>query len=177
METTTAETIETLATELGLSMAAHFVPFSRSRSKKEKTPSLNWVVTIAHKGKPFLTTEYMMGSGHCPGYKQCETYESKKITAWECENGVEGWITSNERIIRHGGNILPKLADVLHSLASDASAIDYASFEAWANEMGDDPDSRRAEQVYRACLDTALKLRAALGEDGLTRLRDGVQDY
>ena len=30
---------------------------------------------------------------------------------------------------------------------------------------------------YRACLDIALKLRAAIGEDGLAKLREAAQDY
>lgn len=44
-------------------------------------------------------------------------------------------------------------------------------------ELGYDPDSRKAEAIYKACLEIALKLRNALGEDGLAKLREAAQDY
>lgn len=46
-----------------------------------------------------------------------------------------------------------------------------------AETFGYDPDSRSAEKVYRACMEIALKMRAALGESGLSRLNEIFQDY
>lgn len=160
--------IESLATDLGLTMTAEFIPWSKSRNADEKHPSLNWKVTLAHKGKDFLTTEYMAGCGHCPSYKQgLMSVDEDAAIKNECERGQT----------RLGKKIQPILADVLHSLATDADAIDHKDFEDWCETYAADPDSRKAEATYRACLDIALKLRNALGDDGLKQLREAVQDY
>lgn len=55
--------------------------------------------------------------------------------------------------------------------------LDSSTFEEWANEFGYDPDSRKAEVIYRACLEIALKLRNGLGEDRLRDLRELFTDY
>ena len=160
------ETIEKCAAELGLTLKAVFVPWSQSRNAGEKRPSLNWSITL-HKGSQRLTTDYMAGSGHCPSYKQgtLMVHEADMIRR-ECETG--------QSRIRP---IAPELADVLHSLASDADVIHYPGFEQWAADTGYDADSRKAESIYRACLATALKLRAMLGNEGLERLREACRDY
>lgn len=45
----------------------------------------------------------------------------------------------------------PTIADLLNCLASDFSGFaDASSFEAWAGDFGYDPDSRKAERMYRA---------------------------
>ena len=180
--TTTAEQIEAVAAELGLTMTAKFVPWSLSRNAGEGLPSLNWKVTLyraatAPGRSPLvvLTTDYGAGCGHCPSYKLSvkdaggrNSLMRDELIRKECETGKDN---------KTGKPILPKLADVLHSLASDADVIDCGTFEEWAGDLGYDTDSRKAEGIYRACLKIALKLRNALGEDGLRELREAVQDY
>ncbi len=73
--------------------------------------------------------------------------------------------------------ILPDIVDVIYSLSMDASVLDHASYESFASDFGYDADSRKGEAVYRACLEIALKLRAAIGEAGLTQLAEAFQDY
>jgi hypothetical protein len=98
-------------------------------------------------------------------------YEALK---YEAENGKRA-----PRVGLFSGPALekPSAADVLYSLALDASVLDSATFEEWASELGYDPDSRSAEKIYRACLEIALKLRAAIGDAGLEQLREAFQDY
>lgn len=80
---------------LGLTIRAEFVPFSRSRNAKEKTPSLNWSVTLVRDGRDILTTDYSAGMGHCPSYQSKPpigySYHVSRwqhdAPAWECENG------------------------------------------------------------------------------------------
>lgn len=190
--TTTAETIESTARELGLSMSAVFVPFSQSRSRAEKSPSLNWLVTIKRGERDVITTDYMAGSGHCPAYKNRmprgydgnDKQWKRDAVAWECENGKRaapsyggGFKAAGAGLGGAVPSLLPKFADVLHCLASDCDVIDAGGFEQWAGDLGYYSDSRKAEGIYRACLDTALKLRAALGEDGLTKLREACHNY
>lgn len=60
----------------------------------------------------------------------------------------------------------PALADVLNSLALDASGYENAQgFEDWANEYGYDTDSRKAERTYKVCQRQSERLREFLGED------------
>lgn len=174
---TAKEKIEQAASELGLTMGAKFIPWSNSRNAGEKQPSLNWSVTIKRAGRDVLTTDYMAGCGHCPSYKQGNSNACRAMAVnAECETGFAHSIESMSPK-KTNKPILPDLADVLHSLASDASVIDCGSFEEWASEFDYDTDSRKAEAAYRACLEIALKLRAAIGDDGLTKLREACQDY
>jgi hypothetical protein len=193
---TAGQAIERIAADLGLTMAAAFVPFSRSRNAKpgpfsrdgKPWRSLNWRVTLSRNGRPVLeNVDYAQGEGHCPAYKlakQSDSFWPRRFgqvqgdaIAAECETGLKHVISSG-RIYPKGGRIAPPfLADVLHSLCRDASVIDHASFEDWAGELGYDPDSRAGEAAYRACLATGLALRAAIGDAGLERLREAAQDY
>jgi len=168
----------------GVSYSAEFVPQSRSRNKDEKQPSLNWRVTIA-KGNVKLETDYMQGCAHIPHYSHafarlavyadavreaCETGKSRIIPGKSAYDAAQGG-----RVIPRVREIpAPEFADVLYCLVWDASAIDFTGFEEWAREYGYDPDSRKAEQTYRACLDIALKLRAIVDLD---EAREVCQDY
>ena len=59
----------------------------------------------------------------------------------------------------------PKAAEVLDCLLSDASSYRNArDFSDWANELGFDPDSRKAEKIYRAVGRQTEKLEAFLGD-------------
>lgn len=177
--------IAALVQELGLTMTAEFVPWSRSRSFKANAKltdrNLNWKVTILKAGREILTTDYSAGLAHCPSYKQSWNWQPSvdeaKAIEFETENGRTsrdfgslGWKVG-------GKPIEPDLADVLHSLASDCDVLDYSTFEEWAPEFGYDPDSRKAEGIYRECIKLALALRNGLGEPALVRLREAFQDY
>jgi hypothetical protein len=176
----TKESIRAVADSLGITMTAEFVPFSKSRNAGEKRKSLNWRVTLHKGGRPVLTTDYSAGIAHAPGYSARETLDSRAVVDWECENGKAAWagiVGMGPRAKIPHAPILPELADVLYSLSLDSSVLDHPTYETWAGEYGYDEDSRKGEAVYRACLEIALKMRAGLGEDGMRRLADAVQDY
>lgn len=61
----------------------------------------------------------------------------------------------------------PTASDVLKALLLDASGVENArgSFEEWAGEYGYDPDSRRAEELFRAVTRQTDLLRVLLGDD------------
>lgn len=178
-ETTTAESIEAKAAELGLTMTAEFVPWSQSRNAGERHRSLNWRVTLHRNGRAFLTTDYGAGIAHCPGYKYRpgdtrSGYERDQRVNRECETGYPARF--------HGRGpkdqaILPRFADVLASLCVDTDAIDAPDFETWASYLGFDTDSRKAEATYRACLEIATRLRAALGAEEFEELRGACRGY
>ncbi len=100
----------------------------------------------------------------------------------ECESGLAmehsaAWGTENFKPKKPAAPIMPDPVNVIWSCLMDADAIDHPSFESWAADYGYDTDSRTAEATYRTCLDMGLKMRAALGEEGLRQLRDAFQDY
>jgi hypothetical protein len=70
----------------------------------------------------------------------------------------------------------PTAREVLSCLIDDAASAEYArSFEEWADELGFDPDSRKAERTYRAVERQSAQLRRFLGDayqDALTVERD-----
>lgn len=167
---------------LGVTLAATFVPFSVSRNKDEKEPSLNWRVTLRKGGRDVIATDYMHGCGHCPAYKnpplfpnsqRVDEYEKRKRIAQECETG------KHARLLGASGAPIeaPELADVFYSLLSDASAIDCRDFSDWCDEYGFSDDSIKARESYDACLQIALKLRGAFGEKTLAELRELFSEY
>lgn len=225
METATLSPAQAIES-LGLTVESVFVPFSQSRNKDEKNPSLNWKVTIKRNGRDVLVTDYMAGMGHCPNYGadkapvtfQPQGYKSHNgkpyegstsayrsatareslvqyraaIAAAECESGLrmelDQWGRGPENVfkpkMKRGENgsrkaepILPDVESVIYSLISDSDVLNYGTFEEWAETFGYETDSRSAESTYRACLEIALKLRAAIGESGLETLATAFQDY
>ncbi len=175
--------IDTVISELGLTVSSKFVPWSQSRSYKPNGKmidrSLNWLVTLSKDGREILTTDYSAGIAHCPSYKtkrgitHFTLYDAEKIE-FETENGKQAY---GNHITYPGKPILPDTKDVLYNLMMDSSVLDYSSFEQWASDSGYDTDSRKVEMIYNACLSIALKLRNGIGEDGLERLRVAFQDY
>lgn len=73
-----------------------------------------------------------------------------------------GWRTG------HGA---PTALDVLESLQSDIPD-DGADFETWADDLGFDPDSRKAERIYKACVAQTERLARFLGDDAFTELQE-----
>jgi hypothetical protein len=60
----------------------------------------------------------------------------------------------------------PTLETILDCLGSDASSWENArDFEDFANELGYDTDSRKAEQIYKQIGENAKRLKFLLGED------------
>jgi hypothetical protein len=174
------------AERLKIGVKAEFVPFSQSRNKAKKTPSLNWRVTLTRDGRDILTTDYGAGQGHCPASKRppklsngaIDKYLQRKRIGIECERGkVSRARDGNYAGLMLGAPILPDECDVIYSLARDSDVLDYSSFEEWAENFGYDADSRSAEKIYQACLAIALQLRNGLGETVLAELQAACQDY
>ena len=62
----------------------------------------------------------------------------------------------------------PDPARVLEALLSDAATVNNArSFEEWAADLGYDPDSRKAEGIYKAARKQTDQLCDLLGDDYL----------
>lgn len=185
------EELAALAERLGLTMESTFVPFSQSRNaaptdlgsgKAEPWLSLNWRCKLMRTGRLVLETDYGQGVAHAPAYKW------KAPTAWDAQlkkAAIRIEIQTGKEARRPFPGLgvydptvstkpipAPPITDVLSSLLSDSDVLDAGGFEAWASDLGYDPDSRKAESIYRQCLESALKLRAALGEAELAAGRE-----
>lgn len=178
--------------DMGLSIAAKFVPFSQSRSKNDTRKTLNWTITLQRDGRDVLTFDYSAGVAHCPGYAVTDVPRSfqghgvtrakvlfryrQELASAECETGypMQGYPFAR---IRNSKPITPDPVDVVSSLVLDSTVLDYGEFESWAADLGYDTDSRKAFADYHACLDIGLKLRAAIGDAGFERLRAAYTDY
>lgn len=180
---TPKETLQAALTELGITVESVFVPWSKSRSFKAgvsvRERSLNWRVTLKRGAREIITTDYTAGIGHAPSYKQGArmSLDGEAALIHETEKGTTAKPSANLGMVFAGKPIAVDACDVVYSLVSDSDVIDHPAFESWAGDLGYDTDSRSAEATYRACLDTALRLRAALGDEGLTKLRNACRDY
>lgn len=146
-----------------VSMEWTFVPYSEVKKEGDKLPSLNYKIKLMIDGRLVLVTPYMMGCAHAPcwrpGMLRSMTMYEKEALDYECENGRK----YREGMFRIGGEpIPPKIEDVLACLAVDAEAINYGSFEEYAEMFCENSDSIAALRTYEVCRDTGLKLRANL---------------
>lgn len=174
--TATETTVKAVVPDL--EYTAEFVPQSKSRNAEEKNPTLNWRVTLKTP-RGTLTTDYSQGIGHLPGYnaQAARSIGGDKYIKWCVENGKRGH--GEPYGVPMGGKAIapPTLTDVVYSVLADSEAIDFGTFDDWASEFGYDTDSRKAEAIYKACVDTGLKLRRILGDDKIAALREMFQDY
>lgn len=160
---------DALIASLGLTISAAFIPQQVSRNAESKDPSLNWSVTIRAENGASLTTDYMQGIGHVPGY---EKTRGRNLMATEQRAALEDaaktgkyprrFMANTSRPVDFSALPQPTLDDVLYSLVNDAEAADMV-FEDWCNTYGCDTDSRKAEATYRACVDTGIRLRRVVG--------------
>lgn len=167
---------------MGVGLVAAFVPFSQSRNKGEKQPSLNWRVTLRYGNRDVIETDYMQGCAHAPAYSRPVTFTNGKRDQWstdraiasECETGRRAASVNGAGYVTVGKARIPppNVADVLYSLLQDASALDSGGFPEWCADMGLDDDSISALATYDACIDVAVKLRGAFGDKTLSDLRD-----
>lgn len=144
---------------------------------------LKYHVTLSYKGRAFVESSFQMGIGHIPYYTQGlvltvgQWNEIKLI--FKTGKCARNWpkCVDDRLFMTRNLTIEPTLRDVLHCLMSDGDAINYLSFEDWADNFGYDKDSRKAEKIYQACLQTGLTFRNSIGEKKLAELRDIYQDY
>lgn len=139
--------------KLGCTLSTHFIPWSLSRSAKEKNPSLNWNCALSRGGHSY-SFPYTKGSGHCHAYRnpvrfpngRKDEYATKKAIRHECETGRK--------------SPPPTLEEVCYSLFMDAYD---GSFEDWREEYGYSDDSIRAKAVYEECCRTHYALQRMFG--------------
>jgi len=71
--------------------------------------------------------------------------------------------------------LAPTLPGVLYSLLMDSSAYGQ-TFEDWCGDLGYDSDSRKAEEIFKACEATGRKL-SKIDTEVIEQARELLQDY
>lgn len=149
-----------------------------------KNPQLHWLITLT-KHPHVMQTNYRQGMAHVGNYKQIHKtrYDARRWTnayRLTCETGKLCKVMEYADTPYQTEKPQPKpnLLDVLHCLVSDADVLNHTSFESWAGDLGYDTDSRKAEDIYRACLKNAHDLMPIIGgPKGLAKLQELFQDY
>jgi hypothetical protein len=72
--------------------------------------------------------------------------------------------------------IAPHVADVLHSLLLDSSAIE-TSFKDWCSDFGYSDDSIAAPNTYNECCAIGQKLRKMFTREQRKALQEALRDY
>ena len=168
---------------LGLSATAIFVPQSDSRNADNEQPSINFMVTVYHevngKKTKVVTIPYGLGIGHAKAYQCAHRYVQPEVAYYASEEGLDCCPEAAKRgrntITR--GRIKPDAAALFYCLTMDSEVLNHSSFEEWAEWCGYDADSRKAESMYRECLQTALAIRNSIGDSSLVALAQIFQDY
>lgn len=165
-----------IAIGASLELEADFVPWSRSERRKSDPTwrCMTWNVRLVQTApyrRTVVETIYSKGVGHItyskavpPRTKMQQELESLAIES-------PRWIERDQLYMVTTGFqeratfAKPTLVDVLGSCLSDADVMNYSGFGDWANALGYDTDSIKARDTFLACVDIALRARAALGED------------
>ena len=124
----------------------------------------HWSVQLLRPGYPTMTLIYSMGIGHRRIPSQPEKRYPLHIKTLYDEDQAAKFKP-----------VKPKLVDVLYSLISDSSVIDF-TFEEWCGEFGYDIDSRKAEHIFRACSKQGKQIRKLLGNN-FESIQVALQDY
>jgi hypothetical protein len=154
--------------KLKVTIASTFVPLSQSRNAGEKYPTVNWKVTLLKDGKRVLTTDYQQGIAHLKGYEELK--RKKEVFSIYGDAQIRAACEGKTNFPQHVRVIPPTKEEVFSSLTNEYDSLSYSCFEDWADSYGYESDSRKAEDMYRVCLDITLKLRNAFGESTMQTL-------
>lgn len=108
------------------------------------------------------------------------------VDAWRVTIGKQWgnkhgqWVTTyytgtGHRNKRTGRPVRPSIADVLHSLFSDASAANE-NFSDWCDNYGYSDDSIKALNLYKACTEVAQNLRRQFDPETRAKIQAVIQE-
>lgn len=136
-----------------------------SAMNEGERPMLKWEASFWRTNKTqasAISFDYFTGSGCGPKPTQKQFYDAvasfpgfPKSSDVECRAALVAATKANWK---------PDAIEILWAIARDGDTMEM-TFEDWANELGYDVDSRKAEKVYRACQDNALRLRKILSAE------------
>jgi hypothetical protein len=130
------------------------------KPKGEKPwPHFAWNCTLTYEGRTLDVSNYRAGLAHCT--------RRYSVGGWP----RKGEVPETPSNPGHGGGsdwmlkpTPPSAFDVLYCVVMDAQCYENArDLEDFCADMGYDPDSRKAEAMYKACDEESKRLRQWLG--------------
>lgn len=105
-----------------------------------------------------------------PTYWECKLLApNKKAMPFEYSMGPAHYVDSRTSW-QKSKPIPPEILGILGSLQGDIVPFG-TSFQAWCGDFGYDTDSRKAEDIFKKCLDNTAKLVTLLGVNGVEELQ------
>lgn len=147
----------------------------------DENPMCAWVATFTNERGHSENFDYFTGSG-C-GVKWPEKLSATHFGMFtENEKCVFNMPSQKRTMILNKGMLCsiahklnfkakwtPDPLEILWAIARDGDAM-QSTFEDWCSEYGYETDSRKAEKIYRACQDNALRLRKILSADKIQEI-------
>ena len=136
-----------------------------SEDGASKRNVFRWRVTLTYKGRTYAG-DYSAGVAHC---KRAGEHSSRA--------GAVRITPEIARVFKPFGPLSvadcegyviptpPTVADYLGCLQLDARTGEHLLFEDFCSDLGYDPDSRKAERVWRACQETRGHMQRLFRED------------
>lgn len=177
-ELTTAERVALLE---GLKVTLHayclkpspsqpFVTYKAYATKNDNAePStFRYELTLSREDGKTLRTPYSAGLGHVEvvgkmperlSESEFKRFAERKL--WQGDDAVsirDFPKFSGAYSVCKAVRKVPTLLDVLYCLTLDAQSAESETFVEWCDSLGHDSDSRKAEQTYNACRQTASEL-------------------
>lgn len=140
---------------------------------------INYHVTLSQDGF-FMTVYFATGLGWVEtssGGAVSDVIFNKRVKKF-LKRGPSGrqYDANDGRIIPRYRIRKPTVSDVLDCLANDASTVMYSqNFMEWADNLGYDTDSRKAEAIYNRILETTKDLQRFLGTDKFNDLLNNTE--
>ncbi len=138
----------------------------RSRFNDEKWEHDAWSVSVSRPPKPAFNIDFKTGTG----LRVLLRGRPPEVIKFPKTLHAESWMKQN--CVPHP----PEAASVFHSILLDGEAANQ-SFEDWADDLGMDKDSRKAEKIYEACKEIGFKVRAMFSHAEREEIRKLLEDY
>lgn len=183
------ETVNKLTPEeAGLTLKVVHGPVGKVR---DAWPCISYIVIVFHGEQEVWKGDYHLGVGHADIKKVGDPWrvvypfnmdEKMLLATWK-KKPYAKFIDRDLHArtaakLASAQKVKPELNDVVHSLLSEGDAhFDSLSFTEWAESLGYDTDSRKAESIYNTCLKTGRKLARFIPREKLDALREWACDY
>jgi hypothetical protein len=174
MKTETPETKPTLET---LGLTATISPHGVRAMSKDESPMCAWIVTFTStKTGRSENFDYFTGYGCGPEWRESWLKTNYPTVANTPKHARYSIADKNLMCrISHHFNLVrkwkPDAIEILNAIARDGDALE-STFEDWADDFGYDADSRKAESIYRACQENALRLKKILSADKIESIKN-----
>lgn len=170
------ETVAAIVQRASVSFSARYI----GQTKRDEWDCDEWRVSFAYPGKPAEELPFFTGLGLRAAPTEWAKMQARHAFSGLTQNDIERRTAYGRRYLAEVERLrkpqAPHVADVLHSLILDSSAVGQ-SFRDWCVDYGYSDDSIKALAKYRACQESADTLRRIFKPETVAALSVALQDY